>query len=169
MGRKRGRKRERKGREPWVPRRRGAARRDCVCISSRQTVEEHITRVLVIFNPRRDTCAYPGPLPSSSSLPPSAPPRPPASAGPFPRVLKVTYLPPSQIFRLGGPRRAHQTIMVKNIADTSPVISVRPADTPNLRHNLSTCLPFPPPSCSPPPPPPPPPIASKHRDHREQR
>lgn len=98
----------------------GAARRDCVCISSRQTVEEHITRVLVIFNPRRDTCAYPGPLPSSSSSSPPPPPTPLASAGPFPRVLKVTYLPPSQIFRLGGPRRAHQTIMVKNIADTSP-------------------------------------------------
>lgn len=30
-------------------------RRDCTRISSRQTVEERITRVLVIFNPRRDT------------------------------------------------------------------------------------------------------------------
>lgn len=30
----------------------------CTCISSRQTVEEHVTRVLVIFNLRRGTYMY---------------------------------------------------------------------------------------------------------------
>lgn len=86
----------------------------------------YYTRVLVIFNPRRDTYIVPGP-----------PFRPsPRTLG----VLKVTYTCYLVKFFVSVVGDEHQTVMVKNTADTSPVISVRPIGTPNLPHNSMTLL-----------------------------